>query len=63
MADHTIVKGYELENDFYNLSGGAQWTFAKKDGKNWFIKRFKDPVIPKDTDSYSEEMILKKRRT
>lgn len=61
MADQTIVKGYELENDFYNLSGGAQWTFAKKDGKKWFIKRFKDPVCPNDTDSYSEDMIREKR--
>lgn len=61
MAEQTIVKGYELENDFFNLSGGAQWTFARKDGKDWFVKRFKDPVCPNDSEMYSEELIREKR--
>ncbi len=57
-----VVKGYVLENDFFNLSGGAQWTFAKKDGKDWFIKRFTDPVWPKDTGKFSAEHIEKYAR-
>ena len=60
MAKATVVKGYTLENDFFNLSGGAQWTFAQKDGKDWFIKRFKDPVCPKDESAYDKELIREK---
>ncbi len=56
-TEQPVVKGYVLENDFFNLSGGAQWTFAKKDGKDWFIKRFTDPVWPKDTGKFSAEYI------
>lgn len=62
MAEQTIVKGYALENDFFNLSGGAQWTFAQKDGKQFFIKRFKDPVCPDDHSMYAEELIKAKRQ-
>ena len=62
MAERTIVKGYVLENDFFNLSGGAQWTFAEKGGKQWFIKRFKDPVCPTDASMYSLDLIREKKQ-
>ena len=41
-----VLNGYVLENAFYHLGGYAQWTFAEKNGKQWFVKRFTDPLRP-----------------
>ena len=41
-----ILNGYVLENEFYHFGGNAQWTFAEKNEKQWFVKRFTDPVRP-----------------
>jgi serine/threonine protein kinase len=42
------VRGYKLLNDFKMAGGGnCEWTFAQKDGKEYFIKVFLNPKYPK----------------
>lgn len=44
-----IINQYELIEPFHNKNAGfSRWTFAKKEGKNYFIKEFLDPVYPMD---------------
>ena len=57
MEKKTTINGYVLEDDFSHIEGEAQWTFAVKDGKHWFIKRFQDPVWPNTADGYDEEYL------
>lgn len=57
-----ILRGYELLDDFKIVGGGTcQWTFATKDGGDFFIKMFLDPRLPTATALGSEE-VKKKRR-
>ena len=57
-----ILNGYVLENEFYHFSGNAQWTFAEKDEKQWFIKRFTDPVRPDKRGELEPEYIEQLRK-
>ena len=57
-----ILNGYVLENEFYHFSGNAQWTFAEKDEKQWFIKRFTDPVRPDERGELEPEYIEQLRK-
>ena len=42
------VRGYKLLRDFKMAGGGnCEWTFAQKDGKEYFIKVFLNPKYPK----------------
>lgn len=42
------VRGYKLLKDFKMAGGGnCEWTFATKDGKDYFIKVFLNPKYPK----------------
>lgn len=50
-----IINGYLMEGDFRNISGGARWDSAVKDGKRWFIKEFMSPVYPSASADCSEE--------
>ena len=45
------IHGYQLEAPFHNKNAGfSRWTFAKKDGEEYFIKEFLSPVYPTDPD-------------
>ena len=57
-----ILNGYVLENEFYHFSGNAQWTFAEKDEKQWFVKRFTDPVRPDKHGELDPEYIEQLRK-
>jgi len=42
------VRGYKLLRDFKMAGGGnCEWTFAQKDGKEYFIKVFLNPKYPR----------------
>ncbi len=51
-----IMNNYELLMDFQSQNAGfSQWTYARKNGKFYFLKKFLDPVYPSD-DSLSEKL-------
>lgn len=51
-----IINDYELLEPFHNKDAGfSRWTFAKKCGKEYFLKEFLDPVYPTD-DSLSLDL-------
>ena len=42
-----IINGYELLREFTSENAGfCRWTFAKKNGKEYFLKEFVDPIYP-----------------
>ena len=50
------VRGYQLIRDFKMAGGGnCEWTFATKDGREYFIKRFLNPKYPKPDGPGSEK--------
>ena len=50
------VRGYKLIRDFKMAGGGnCEWTFAIKDGKEYFIKVFLNPKYPKPDGPGSEK--------
>lgn len=50
------VRGYKLIRDFKMAGGGnCEWTFAQKDGKEYFIKVFLNPKYPKPDGPGSAE--------
>ena len=62
MSDERIeLNGYLLQDNFSHVEGDVQWTYAEKDGKAWFIKRFQDPVFPVDVGRYEEAFLNFKR--
>jgi len=51
------VRGYKLLKDFKMAGGGnCEWTFAVKDGKEYFIKVFLNPKYPKPDGPGSPEI-------
>ena len=55
------IAGYELTEPWQNTnSGNARWSFAKKDGKEFFIKEFISPACP-STKALSPEAIAAKK--
>ena len=56
-----IMNGYELIKPFQILNAGfSRWTTARKNGKEYFLKEFLDPVYPIDhsiTDAVKERVI------
>jgi len=57
------INGYILKDDLVNDNAGtAKWGFAKKNGRDFFIKEFLSPVYPLDGTVLSKELILKKRQ-
>jgi hypothetical protein len=42
-----LLHGYLLLEDFRVVGAGlSEWTFAKRDGRTYFIKRFLSPTYP-----------------
>lgn len=58
-----LIAGYQLTEPWRNTnSGNARWSFARKNGKDYFIKEFLSPSRPAD-NAMSPEMISAKRKT
>lgn len=55
------INGYKLCTD-WKTSGTAQWAYAEKDGKTWFIKRFLAPKYKIAGEGISEKMVEKARK-
>lgn len=50
------IRGYKLLGDFRMAGGGnCEWTFAVKNGNDYFIKRFLNPKYPKPDGPGCEE--------
>ena len=62
MAD--FINGYELLNDFTSENAGfCRWTFARKNGKEYFLKEFVDPIYPQENSGAElSERTLKDRK-
>jgi len=57
-----LLRGYTLLENFKIVGGGTcQWTFASKDGGDFFIKMFLDPRLP-TADSLGSEAIKAQKR-
>lgn len=43
------INGYTLLAPFHNKNAGfSRWTFGRRDGREYFLKEFQDPVFPDD---------------
>ena len=57
------IKGYEIKGELKtNNSGFSKWGFATKNGRDYFIKEFIDPVYPIHTELLDQAMIDHKRK-
>ena len=58
-----VKNGYSIIGELSNQNAGfCQWGFCKKDGREYFIKEFKNPVYPTDNKELSPKAIERKRR-
>jgi serine/threonine protein kinase len=57
-----VANGYTLLSDFSVVGAGlSRWTFASKDGREYFLKEFLSPTYPEDDAPGSEKIKAKKR--
>jgi eukaryotic-like serine/threonine-protein kinase len=57
-----VVHGYRLLEDFRVVGAGlSEWSFAERDGRQYFIKRFLSPTYPDDAAPGSEKTKARKR--
>jgi serine/threonine protein kinase len=57
-----VVGGYTLLEDFRVVGAGlSEWTFAERDGREFFIKRFLSPTYPDDDAPGSATTKARKR--
>ncbi len=62
MLKGDIIKGYEILRDFSTAGGGlSKWSFAKKNGKEYFMKEFLYPKYPTKNAPGSTKSKAKKR--
>lgn len=55
------IKGYELRGELKTTNSGfSKWGFAAKNGREYFIKEFIDPVYPVCTEFLDPDMIRHK---
>lgn len=58
-----VINGYVLDGDLSTKNSGfAKWGFAKKDGKEYFIKEFLSPVYPIDESLFTPRMLEAKKK-
>lgn len=56
------IREYQTVTDFTTAgSGSASWCFAKRDGKEYFLKQFLSPVFPNRELCASDELYEKQR--
>lgn len=51
-----VINGYSLTAP-WTTSGSAQWTFAQKDGQEWFLKRFLAPKYKRAEDGLPQSAV------
>ena len=57
-----VVGGYTLLEDFRVVGAGlSEWTFASRDGREYFLKRFLSPTYPDDDAPGSDATKARKR--
>lgn len=56
------IHGYELTTDWKVVGGMSEVAFARKDGRDWFIKKFISPKYPLPDSPGSERMKEKQRK-
>jgi eukaryotic-like serine/threonine-protein kinase len=57
-----VVHGYRLLEDFRVVGAGlSEWTFAERDGREYFLKRFLSPTYPEDSAPGSPKIKAAKR--
>jgi serine/threonine protein kinase len=62
MLEGEIINGYRILQNFSCAGGGlSKWTFAKKNGKEYFFKEFLFPTFPLP-DALGSEAIKKQKR-
>ncbi|CAN5733702.1 MAG: hypothetical protein ACR2HP_06165 [Ilumatobacteraceae bacterium] len=56
------INGYTILEDFKVVGAGlSKWTFARRDGRDYFIKEFLSPTYPDGRAPGSERTKAKKR--
>jgi serine/threonine protein kinase len=61
MKKGDVLNGYKLTTDPQNGGGHSEWVFAKKDGAEYFFKRFLQPTYPLPDGPGSEKTKAVKR--
>jgi len=62
MLKGDVINGYKILQNFSCAGGGlSKWTFAEKDGKEYFFKEFLFPTFPLP-DALGSELIKKQKR-
>jgi len=57
-----VINGYRILEDFKVVGAGlSTWTFAERDGREYFIKQFLSPTYPDEHAPGSEKTKAKKR--
>ena len=57
------INGYELLTELSNKNSGySKWGFARKNGKEYFIKELLEPIYPSDPTVLSPEMFEKREK-
>lgn len=57
------IKGYEIKGELKtNNSGFSKWGFATKNGRDYFIKEFIDPVYPIHTELLDQARSITKEK-
>jgi serine/threonine protein kinase len=58
-----VINGYRILEDFRVVGAGlSKWTFAAKDGREYFIKEFLSPTYPDEHAPGSAQTKMRKRR-
>jgi eukaryotic-like serine/threonine-protein kinase len=58
-----VINGYTILEDFRVVGAGlSKWTFAAKDGRQYFIKEFLSPTYPDEHAPGSAQTKMRKRR-
>ena len=58
-----VINGYTIMEDFRVVGAGlSKWTFAAKDGREYFIKEFLSPTYPDEHAPGSAQTKMRKRR-
>jgi len=56
------LNGYRLLDDFHVVGAGlSEWTFAERNGREYFLKRFLSPTYPDDAAPGSQRTKARKR--
>jgi serine/threonine protein kinase len=58
-----VINGYTILEDFRMVGAGlSKWTFAARDGREYFIKEFLSPTFPDEHAPGSAQTKMRKRR-